>query len=416
MAKAERTSPKRPRRTTGCGPLVGVIVDLSLPYDREIARGVAQYAREVGDWRLYIEEEEARRVPDFRSWGGNGLVASFDDERVARAVEGAGVPVVAVGGGAGYHAAASGIPYVETDNEQIAALAAEHLLDRGLPFCGFYGLPPSPTTVWSQARSRGFLARMGAAGKPCQEFVAWHEATQWQTLQKELIQWLTSLPRPVGIMACDDIRARHILEACRAAGLRVPHDVAVIGVDDDDLLCDFSEPTLSSVRQAARRIGLEAARLLDQLMQRPGNTPRSTTRKPKARRIVVPPIGVVARRSTQTVAVADPVIASVVRFVRERACGRLGIRDVVRESGLSRWVLEDRFRQAVGHSIHDDIVRVRLAEAQRLLTTTDLPVKAIAKRAGAGSVSYMTTLFRRHLDTTPAALRRDAGGGRSPSH
>ena len=187
-------------------------------------------------------------------------------------------------------------------------------------------------------------------------------------------------------------------------------------MDDDDLRCDFSEPTLSSVRQAARRIGLEAARLLDQLMQRPGNTPRSTTRKPKARRIVVPPIGVVARRSTQTVAVADPVIASVVRFVRERACGRLGIRDVVRESGLSRWVLEDRFRQAVGHSIHDDIVRVRLAEAQRLLTTTDLPVKAIAKRAGAGSVSYMTTLFRRHLDTTPAALRRDAGGGRSPSH
>ena len=123
---------------------------------------------------------------------------------------------------------------------------------------------------------------------------------------------------------------------------------------------------------------------------------------------------VIARGSTQTVAVADPVIASVIRFVGERACERVGIRDVVRASGLSRWVLEDRFHRAVGHSIHDEILRVRLAEAQRLVTTTDLPLKVIAPRAGFLSVSSMTTLFRRHRGTTPAAMRRDAGSEHFP--
>ena len=413
MGKAVRASRNRPGQTTGSDLLVGVIVDPSLPYDREIARGVAQYAREAGNWRLYIEEEEPRRLPDFQTWAGHGLIASFDDQRVARAVEAAGVPVVAVGGGAGYYDPVSRIPYVDTDNERIAEIAAEHLLDRGLQSYGFYGLPPSPTAVWSQARARSFMARVSAAGKSCKTFIAGHEATQWQAMQHELVQWIASLPKPVGIMACDDIRARHVLEACRTAGFCVPHDVAVIGVDDDDLLCEFSDPALSSVRQAARRIGLEAARVLDRLMRRSGGKIRPGSRS-RPERIKVPPIGVIARGSTQTVAVADPVIASVIRFVGERACERVGIRDVVRESGLSRWVLEDRFRRAVGHSIHDEILRVRLAEAQRLVTTTDLPLKVIAPRAGFLSVSYMTTLFRRHRGTTPAAMRRDAGGGDFP--
>jgi LacI family transcriptional regulator len=199
-----------------------------------------------------------------------------------------------------------------------------------------------------------------------------------------------------------------VLEACRQAGLQVPHDVAVIGVDDDDLLCEFSDPPLTSVRQATRQIGLDAARLLDQLMRPSGG--RHRTRDPRPpQRIVVPPIGVVSRRSTQTLAVADPAIAAVIRHVRDKARGPLAIREVVRASGLSRWVLEERFRRAVGHSIHEDILRIRLADAQRLVTTTDMPLKAIAPRAGFSSVAYMITLFRRHLGQTPAAMRRQAG-------
>jgi LacI family transcriptional regulator len=235
-----------------------------------------------------------------------------------------------------------------------------------------------------------------------------HESTRWERLQAELAAWLASLPKPVGIMACDDVRARHVLEACRSLGLRVPHDVAVIGVDDDEFVCELSDPPLSSVAQAARKIGHEAARLLDLLM-RPERTQEHGGRAVPAR-FVVPPIGVVARRSTDTLAVEDPAVARVIRTIRERAFGPLAIADLVAESGLSRWQVEERFRQLVGRSIRDDILEVRLAEARRLVTTTDLPLKTIAPRAGFRSIAYMTTVFRRHFGTTPAALRAAAQG------
>jgi LacI family transcriptional regulator len=384
--------------------LVAVIVDSSLPYDREIAMGVAQYAREQGDWRLYVEEEQGRRLPDFDAWPGQGIIASFDETDVAAAVTASGLPVVAVGGGAGDFDAASGIPYVATDNERIACLAADHLLERALEHFGFYGLPSSPTSVWSDARGEAFSRRIAAAKRVCDCLVPRHDSKRWSLFQHELTQWLTNLPKPVGIMACDDVRARHVLEACRSLGLRVPHDVAVIGVDDDEFICELSDPPLSSVAQAARGVGHEAARLLDRLM-RPGyHGGRSASPKVPGW-TVVPPVGVVARRSTDTLAVSDEVVAAAIRSIRERATQGFRIADLVKASRLSRWQLEERFRRVVGRSIHDDILHVRLAEARRLLTTTDLPIKVIAPRAGFRSAAYMTTLFRRHLGMTPAALR-----------
>lgn len=377
--------------------------------------GAAQYARERGDWRLYVEEEQSRRLPDFTEWPGQGIIASFDDSSVVRGVMASGLPVVAVGGGGGGFDPASSIPYVNTDNERIARLAAEHLLERGLEHFGFYGLPPSPTTIWSEARCNAFASRIEAAGRSCTPLIARHEATQWALLQAELGEWLAALPKPVGIMACDDVRARHVLEVCRGLALRVPHDVAVIGVDDDEFVCELSDPPLSSVAQGARRVGYEAARLLDQLLQQvqaPGQKPGKAA---EPARLVVPPIGVVARPSTDTLAVADPVVAAAVRSIRERATRGLSIPELVKESQLSRWQLEERFRRAVGRSIHDDILHVRLAEARRLVTTTDLPMKVVVPRAGFSSVAYMTTLFRRHFGMPPAAMRSASRGRASAS-
>jgi len=405
---------KKPRAAraalSSSGPLVAVVVDPSLSYDREIAKGVAQYAREVGDWRLYVEEEQDRRLPDFDAWPGQGIIASFDTKRVAERVMAAGLPIVAVGGGGGAFDAASGIPYVDTDNERIAILAAEHLLERAIPHFGFYGLSPSRVTVWSDARHEAFAHRLHAAGRSVGTLLARHDSTRWSLLQDELKTWLAALPKPVGVMACDDVRARHVLEACRSLGLRVPHDVAVIGVDDDEFVCELSDPPLSSVAQAARRVGHEAARLLDQLMRPTRFTGDETMAGPVPQRMVVPPVGVVARRSTDTLAVDDPVIAAAIRSIREQAVKGLEIAELVTASKLSRWQLEDRFRRVVGRSIHDDMLHVRLNEARRLITTTDLPLKQIAPRSGFRSVAYMTTLFRRHFHTTPAALRTSARG------
>jgi LacI family transcriptional regulator len=391
------------------GPLVAVVVDPALPYDREIAKGVAQYAREAGDWRLYVEEEQGRRLPDFAAWSGQGIIASFDELPVARAVVAAGLPLVAVGGGGGAYAPESGIPYVATDNAAIATAAAEHLLERALQHFGFYGLRPSPASVWSDARAAAFERAIAKAGRTSAVFLARHDSTHWERLQEELAAWLAALPKPVGIMACDDVRARHVLEACRSLGLRVPHDVAVIGVDDDEFVCELSDPPLSSVAQAARKIGHEAARLLDRLMRPERTSEPDTSAVPL--HTVVPPIGVVARRSTDTLAVEDPAVARVIRTIRERACEPLAIAELVAASGLSRWQVEARFRRLVGRSIRDDILEVRLAEARRLVTTTDLPLKVVAPRAGFRSIAYMTTVFRRHFRTTPAALRTAARGG-----
>jgi LacI family transcriptional regulator len=372
--------------------------------------GAAQYARERGDWRLYVEEEQNRRLPEFKEWPGQGVIASFDDAEVARAVLASGLPVVGVGGGGGGFDPASSIPYVDTDNARIACLAAEHLLDRALKHFGFYGLPPSAITVWSEVRSSAFVGRINAAGRSCTPLIARHEATQWTLLQAELGAWLAALPKPVGVMACDDVRARHVLEVCRALSLRVPHDVAVIGVDDDEFVCELSDPPLSSVAQAARRVGYEAARLLDELLEQRRTRSGAAWLAATPTRLVVPPVSVVARRSTDTMAVGDPVIANAIRSIRERATRGLTIAELVTESRLSRWQLEERFRRAVGRSIHDDILRVRLEEARRLVTTTTLPMKSITPRAGLRSVAYMTTLFRRHFGMPPAAMRAASRG------
>jgi LacI family transcriptional regulator len=400
------SAPRRPVRGPARGrvrPLVAIVLDTAVSFDREIAAGAAQYAREVGDWQLYIEEEPGNRLPDLGTWNGHGIIASFADERVAQAVARSGIPTIGVGG-TGYHDPALGIPHVGTDDERIGTLAAEHLLERGLEQFAYYGSMPAPTTRWSEIRGRAFAARVAAAGRSCESFVPRHEARYWGDVQRELGRWLEALPKPVGVMACHDVRGRHLLESCRSLGLRVPHDVAVVGVDDDELVCELAAPPLTSIAQSTRRIGHEAARLLDLLM-RPGRSKPAARAAAVPLRTAIPPVGIVGRASTDTLAVADPLVAGVLAEVRDRACAGLTVTALANRAGMPRWRLEKRFKQAVGHSIHDDIVRVRLAEAQRLIRTTDLPLKAVASRSGFHSIAYLTTLFRRRFGITPGRFR-----------
>jgi len=313
--------------------LVAIVVDPSSPYDREIAKGVAEYAREVGGWQLYMEEEQGLRLPDLETWPGQGIIASFDDESVARRVMSLPLPVVAVGGACGGDDR-GGIPYVATDNSRIAVLAAEHLLELEIRQFGFYGLPPAAVTGWSGVRAEAFAARVAAAGQVCHTLIARHDSTHWSLLQAELTAWLTALPKPLGIMACDDLRARHVLEACRTLGMRVPHDVAVIGVDDDHLICALSDPPLSSVAQAAREIGHTAARLLQSLMGQSADRRLSGGDSAVPRLTVVPPLGVVPRRSTDMLAKTDP--ADAVLSERERDVLRLLAKGLVKREVASR--------------------------------------------------------------------------------
>jgi LacI family transcriptional regulator len=393
-------------------PLVAVILDAARPYDRLIIAGVAQFARERTRWSLYVEEDPLQKLPDLGRWHGQGIIANFDDRRVARAIRGLGIPVVGVGGGYGWHDAASGIPYIYTDNAAIGRLGAEHLLACGFETLAFCGYPRTTTSGWSEERAAAFAEACAKAGRPCHAFTGRHgNARRWADLQGELARWLAQLPKPLGLMACNDVRARHVLEACRTLGLRVPHDVAVIGVDNDEMICELTDPPLSSIDQAARRIGYEAAALLDRLMegapeaarQRRGGKPRRAPTAPP--RIVVPPIGVVARASTDTLATSDPAVVETLHALRRTPWMRPAVEALAAAVGLSRTGLESRFKAAVGRTIHEEYIRLRLTATRRLITGSDLPLKTVASRSGFPSVQYMTTFVRRHTGLTPARLR-----------
>ena len=380
-------------------PLVAAILNASRPYDRLIIGGVARFAREQTSRSLYVEEDPLQKLPDLASWHGDGIIANFDDRRVAAAIRGLDLPIVGVGGGYGWYDQASEIPYVYTDNVAIARQAAGHLLARGLRQFAYYGCPRTRTTGWAEERGEAFVAACQQAGKPCEVFVGRHQTPRRrEALQQELAAWLVGLPKPVGLMACNDARARYVLEACRLVGLKVPDDVAMIGVDNDEMICELTDPPLSSVDQAARRVGYEAARLLQ------GRLVGRDRRLPV--KIVVPPVGVVTRASTDTMATSDEAVVATLRSLRADPREKPDVEALAEQACVSRSTLEKRFREVVGRSIHQEHVRLKLAIVRRLIADTSLPLKTVANRCGFSSVQYMTTFLQRHTGSTPARLRQ----------
>lgn len=379
---------------------VALIIDSSQPYDRKIVQGVAAYVREVGHWSIYLEESRHQKIPDLCRWSGDGIIADFDDSHVANALRRLKIPVVGIGGGYGGYDPKSGIPYFASNEAAIARLAAEHLLERGLTHLAFCGFPRTQTNRWSEARMTAFQARVADAGLRCWTYTGRHRtARHWDHLQRGLADWLDALPKPLGLMACDDDRARHILEACRRLGLRVPDDVAVIGVDNNEMICELSTPPLSSVEQGLRRMGYEAAALLDRLM---------AGKKASSLKYLIDPEMVITRRSTDVLAVDDADVAAALRYVRDHACQGIRVPEVAAAVHVSRSTLERRFAQLMGRTVHDEIQRVRLERARQLVSTTNLPLSQVALQAGFRHLTYMTSMFRRHVGFTPAKYRERA--------
>jgi len=288
---------------------VAIIIEPARPYDRRIIRGVAAFVEENRrEWSLYVEEDPIARLPDLRGWGGDGILANFDDRRIAQAVYKVNVPAVGVGGGYGYYDEQSGIPYVKTDNQAIAELAAEHLLDLGFQRFAFCGEPANKVNGWARERALAFRQAIEREGYTCDTYIGRYAAAQrWRESQEGLQRWLQTLKTPVAIMACHDGRARHLLQACRQVELRVPEDIAVVGVDNDDVMCELTRPPLTSIEQGTRRIGYEAARLLDLLME--GRSPPETF-------TTVPPEELVPRQSSDVLAIEDDEMAASLRLIR----------------------------------------------------------------------------------------------------
>jgi LacI family transcriptional regulator len=383
---------------------IALVYDARLAYDLKVMSGVASFLQEKRDYSVFIEENalEDQRLPDLASWQGDGIIANFDDPNVARLVRRSKLPVVGYGGGRGSDVAGAAAPYFSTNNQAIAALAAEHLIERGFRHFAYCGYAPTPVNRWSQEREAAFVQTVGGSERSCAVFSDRHRSPRrWTALQAALGEWLVTLPKPVAIMAANDHRGRQLLDACRAHDLVVPDEVAVLGVDNDELLCRLSSPPLTSVEQGAHHLGYAAASLLDSLM---------AGRPTRQRRFVIDPVGVVTRQSTDVLAIDDPDVSRAMTFIREHACRGIKVPHVVAAAAISRSGLEARFRETLGGTIHSAIRRVQLERARHLVSETDIPLKQVAADVGFRSVQHMTTLFRGAYGMTPARHRRTSRG------
>jgi len=391
-------------------PRVALLVETSLGYGRRFLRGVIRYARLHGPWAFYIHPADLRQLlPRMEEWGGTGIIARLETPQIEKAVLATGLPTIALD--LSNRQLASGSPWasvheVRPDSVAAGRLAAEHLLERGMRSFAFVG--SSEELPWSADRGHGFATRLAKAGFDCATFPPPRRIAdrQWSREQKILAAWLVALPRPLGVLGCDDERALQVCEACHSAGLDVPDDVAVVGVDDDDLLCELADPPLTSVNLDSERGGYEAAALLDRLMR---------GERPPTQRIVVAPVGVVVRQSSDVVASADPAIRRAVRFIALHAARPIRVADVVAAAGCKRRSLELRFHAELGRSIVTQIQRARLERTRRLLVETDFSIERIASSAGFATSGYLIRLFKRETGLSPAAYRkklRGTGGSR----
>jgi LacI family transcriptional regulator len=379
---------------------VAVLIDGSKPYDRKVIGGISSYAQQRGRWSLYVEENPIQKLSILRAHRWDGVIANFDDRRIAAIVSSLRVPVVAVGGMHGWYDRRWGIPYIATDDDAVASLAFDHLSDRGFTQFAFCGFAHTKVNGWSAGRARRFKSLVQQAGLRCWVYNGRCATMRnWDQLQDELASWLASLPKPVGLMACNDARARHVLEACRRSSLRVPEDVALVGVDDDPVLCELTDPPLTSIDPGAHRVGEKAARVLADLMA--GKRLRRTW-------FVVEPKGLVARKSSDIIAVKDPDVAAALAFVRTHACDGVHVDDVLKHVSIARATLHRRFHAVLGRSIHEEIQRVRLERARHLVADTDIPLKQVVAMTGFKQRTYFTVVFRQYFGRTAAEYRRRA--------
>lgn len=363
-------------------PKVAVILDVTLVSGRNSLLGIGEYVRRHGPWAIYLDRYGWRYSSpnSLQGWRGDGIIARVANKRMALALKETGLPVVDLLG----LVPEVQFPLLHIDNAAASRLAAEHLLGKGLrrfAFCGIKGL------YWSRIRQAAFAEAVQAAGHACEVFEIPRDIRNtktWERAETSLAEWLRGLPKPIGIMVCNDPTGQLVLEACRRGGFMVPEKVSVIGVDNDETICMLTDPPLSSVTTNHDHVGFEAAALLDRLMA--GADPPEKT-------VLVPPQGVAARASTDALAIEDAEMAEIVRFVREHACDGIDINDVVRFSGLSRSTLLRNSRKALGRTLHEEINRVRLRRACELLAETDISIDSITKNCGFRHRQYLGKVF-----------------------
>lgn len=371
-----------------------LLIETSHIYGRALLSGIAQYSRLHGSWNFHFEPGGlGATLPKIEQWQADGIVTR-DSDRIDE-ITVLGLPTIVISS----QKQLNGKYHIDTDDIAISNIAVEYFLEKGFKNFAYCGLDEM---FWSRRRADAFAKRVAKAGFKADIYKQPKSKPKrlWNNEQLILSNWLKALPKPVAVMACADYRSQNVSEACKIAGLRIPDEVAILGVDNDTLLCDLSSPSLSSIALNTEKMGYLAAELLEQLMN--GQTIKDQS-------IKVLPTHVVTRHSTDILTVDDPQVAKAIRYIRQNPKKLIQVNDVAEVTTLSRRSLERRFRSFMGCSILNEIRRVHAEQVAHMLTETNLSVTQISMLMGYSEINNMRKYFRKHKGMSPREYRKRYG-------
>lgn len=376
---------------------VAVIIETALASGRSLLAGISQFARELDTWEIFHPTGYlgATELSGLEKWEGDGIIARISDEETLRVVKSKGVPVIDVLG----NVADSGVPLVTSDDPLIGSWVAKSFTENGHRNFAFIGLAGE---VWSSERERGFREQtvgMARDYRYCELEQTHPGKENWRERVEQLSAFMGSLSKPCAVMIASDQLGPMVMAACQRLGFAVPDEISLIGVDNDLPFCELCRPRLSSVEPNHYRAGNEAARLLNEALM---GVPLST------RRLEIPPIRLHERPSSESNAVEDPSLVRALQYIRSRACSGISVDDVARACGLSRSVLQRRFRDAFGKTVLGVVQSIKVRRARDLLEFTQLDLAEVAERSGYSSQEYFTASFGRQVGLSPLAYRRRA--------
>jgi len=374
---------------------IALLLRLYYGYNRMLWDGVQAFARAQKRW--YVRWFGSPAAPSTKllqaiaQWKPHGLLMTPESAAQVRSVRRLGIPLVFITSWEWRPA----VPRVDSDDVAVGEVAAEHFIERGFRHVGYLGLDKPA----SRRREEGLRRRAEAAGLSFRSLqLPSHIGSGSSPSSETKVQrWVADLPDQTGVLAFSDPWALEIEDICRQIGRTVPDDIAVLGVDNDPVICETAPVPISSVRNAATQTGFEAIKLLDRLMRG-----KPAPKKP----ILLPPHGIATRASTDVLATDDTDLARAVRYIRRHAAEAIGVADIARQTAIGRRTLERRFRETLGRSIYDEVLHARIELAKGLLVETDLKLLTLARQCGFRSASHLCNTFRKATGSSPAAYRQ----------
>lgn len=365
-------------------PTISIFVETATSWGRRVVAGILSYAKEHGPWHIQIEPtgpDDEPRIP--ASWRGDGVIARVATRAFADRLDSLGVPVVNV---SSIKIPGVDLPRVTTSPDAVCRMAVDHFTVRGFRNFAYVG---NLDQSYIKSQYEAFVAALAERGLSCGE-------CRHSGGGDEIAEWLRGLQKPTGVLCWGPRIGRLVIDACLAAGIAVPHDVAVLGADYDELQSEASHPPQSGIRMASEQIGLIAAGVLDSLM---------AGRRLEQDQWAITSGGVVAKASSDTLAVEDPKMAVVMRFIQARFREPIDMPEILRAVPMARRSLERKFRQTFGMSVIDRIRQIRVNEARLLLAATNDPITLIAEKCGFASYNYMGRIFQADTGMTPREYR-----------